>query len=160
MFITLMEKTNPVCDLEVHCLSLAGIIIRDYRILDEEKMPFLVSRDKEKMKSLFCFWLENRVIPNSYPDLDAMMLDIYNLEPYHYGRMYEYQYIGAFLSYMTSTQDSYWVNPKGIQFLSYALIDPYFKELYAFKPSEYEKVKSLESKFQCCLRYPCKKNQR
>lgn len=167
MFMTLMRKDIPICQIHLHCLSLAGVIIKDYQILNEKEMKELfrketgeeeqietVIQSPETMRAALRAWFYSRVIPNSDPELDDKMLRLYGLDQMHYGRMYEYQYIGGFLSYMTSAKDDYWVNPDYTQCLSYALVDPYFKNIYFVPPAKYEEVAEKGGRFRECLRNP------
>ena len=166
MFVMLMSKETPVYQVHLNCLSLAGIMIRGFQLMDghaaqilwqketgEEQAGQIISSEEMTCRALG-LWMRQRVIPNSDPDLDRKMLQLYGLDQVHYGRMYEYQYIGGFLSYMASADDEYWVNPCYTQCLSYALVDPYFQEMYFVKPLKYQEAKRAGGKFRACLRNP------
>lgn len=156
MFVTLMRKKEPVCTLSVGCLSLAGPIVYKYKILNQELLPFPFKETYtgEAMKMLLRLWIEDRVISNENPDLDETMCSVYGLDQAHYGRMHDYQYIGAFLSYLTSAHDDYWVNPDYTQYLSYVLVDPHFYTLYTCVPTTFEKAKAAGGRFRKCLKNP------
>lgn len=157
MFANIMYKEFPVCRIRVNFLSLAGIIIYNMSIIDREKMPFDLLPDQENEsigKRYLKQWLSERAIANSDPNLDEKMLRLYDLDPTCHGRMYNYQYLGAFLAYMVSADDDYWVNPTHIQHLSYALVDPNFCQLYEISPITFSEAKISGGKFSVCLRYP------
>lgn len=153
MFVTIMKQNEPVCSMEVGICSLAGPIIYTYEMIDEKLFPIPLEdyKNERLVKAVLKWWLEQRVISNSDPNLDQTMLEVYDLKPHHYGRMYYYQYIGAFMAYMTSAEDDYWVNPTCPQYLTYALIDPHFINLYICEPIDYITAKTAGGKFKKCL---------
>lgn len=154
MYITLMKTENEVCKLTIHCLSLMGIIVKDYTILNADLMPFQLPENPELAKLAWRKWFEERMISNSDPALDQTMFEVYDLNPCDYGRMYGYQTVGALLSYMTSSEDEYWCNPIGTQYLSYAMIDRNCNQLYEVQPTTYQKATIAGGKFRRCLRNP------
>lgn len=156
MYVILMKKKEPVCKIDVVCTSLAGPIVYDYKIIQEELLPFEYDSEwtDEFMRFILAKWVESRVMSNSNPKLDQTMLEVYELNPTHYGRMYDYQYIGGFLSYMSSPEDEYWVNPLYPQYLTYALVDPHFSELYICRPTTFEESKTAGGRFRKCLANP------
>ena len=128
MFAMLMKKDTPVCKLFLGCLSLSGVIVYRTDMIDQSLLPFSCTENPQEreLKSKFRDWFESRVTANSDPALDETMQEIYGLDQVHYGRMYNYQYLGAFMAYMVSGFDDYWVNPTHPQVLTYSLVDPYF----------------------------------
>lgn len=156
MYVILMKKKEPVCKIDVVCTSLAGPIVYDYKIVQEKLLPFEYNSEwtEEFMRFILAKWIESRVMSNSNPKLDQTMLEVYGLNPTHYGRMYDYQYIGGFLSYMSSSEDEYWVNPLYSQYLTYALVDPHFSELYICYPTTFEESKTAGGRFRKCLANP------
>lgn len=122
--------------------------------MNRKSFPFQINENTDIKESLIK-WFDKRIKPNSDPDLDQTMLEIYQLDPVHYGRMYWYQYLGAFMSYMTSSKDDYWVNPAYPQVLSYALVDPYFIRGYVYEPAaDYARCMETNREFEKCLKYP------
>lgn len=154
MYVILMKKDVPVCKMNVHCLSLMGAIIVSYEVLDPSCMPVVLPEDEEIAKLMLRNWFAERVISNFDPELDHTMCEVYELNPSNYGRMHGYQYIGAFLSYLTSTKDEYWCNPVWTQYLSYAMVDGNCNRLYMVEPTTYEAAKIAGGKFRKCLRNP------
>lgn len=154
MYVTLMKEEKEVCKLSIHCLSLMGIIVKNYSVIDNNLLPFQLPEDPEIAKLALRKWLEERMISNSDPVLDQTIFEVYGLNPCNYGRMYGYQTIGALLSYMTSSVDEYWCNPTGTQYLSYAMIDHNCNQLYEVQPTTYQKATIAGGKFRRCLRNP------
>lgn len=156
MFLSVMKKDELVCQMEISCLSLSGVIVQDFEILNPALMPFPYQENmhEDAVKTLFHYWFSDRVISNDTPNLDQKMFEIYNLKPHHYGRMYYYQYLGALLSYMVSSQDEYWINPLYVQYLSYVLIDRHFIQAYPILPTDFKHARKSGGKFQKCLRNP------
>lgn len=93
--------------MNIHCLSLMGAIFMSYEVLKPSGIPVLLSEDIEITKLVLRNWFVERVISNFDPVLDQTMCEVYDLDLCNYGRMHGYQYIGAFLSYMTSSEDIY-----------------------------------------------------
>lgn len=157
MFVTLMKGDAPVCDIWLGCLSLSEIQIFKHRIIDGTLLPDPLQEymGHEKFPFLLGYWLEGRVKSNADPDLDRTMFEVYGLEQFHYGRMYYYQYIGAFMAYMMSDEDDYWTNPTHAQLLTYGLVDPHWVKGYLCGPAEnLEDAREKGRAFRRCLRHP------
>ena len=155
MFVTVYKNGTPVCNLSVGLLSLAGVFVYDFHVLRQDLMPFSCNPGMSEavVRHKLQEWLESRVLPDSTPELDQIMLDVYELKPTHYGRMYGYQYLGAFMAYLVSDGDEYWVNPQYAQVLTYALVDPHFINAYICEPvTSLAEAKSAGGKFTRCLR--------
>lgn len=157
MFVTLLKDDTPVCDIWLGCLSLSGIQIYKNEILDSALLPVPVKENKDHGVSslLLGRWMESRVKSNYDLDLDKTMFTVYGLGQVHYGRMYYYQYIGAFMAYLTSEEDDYWVNPTHPQLLTYGMVDPHWVKGYLCCPAKNLKdAKSKGGAFRKCLKSP------
>lgn len=155
MFVTLMKNNIPVCNIFFGCLSLSGVTIYTYEIINEDCLPPVLKGNTfpERFPLAMQQWIEDRVIPNSHPDLDRIMFDAYHLDPTPYGRMYCYQYIGAFMAYMTSRHDDYWINPTHAQVLSYGMVDPHWVKGYVCRPvKDLDEAVKKGQNFKNCLK--------
>lgn len=158
MFVRLIKNNDPVCDLFLGCLSLAGIFVYKMNIINQDLMPFPyidLNKNDEQLKQIFASWLESRAISNSDQRLDEIILRTYHLNPMHYGRMYNYQYLGAFMAYMLSSEDNYWINPTHPQLLTFGLVDPHWIKGYVINPAtDINEAKILGNDYKECLKDP------
>lgn len=155
MLVRVLKADIPVCTVLLGCLSLAGVIIYDVRILNAESLPFSYKAEEgsEILKHRMRVWMESRILLNSTPDLDRKMQDLYGLDQVHYGRMYYYQHLGAFMAYLVSGKDEYWVTPVSMTVLSYALVDPHWTKGYLLEPMQsLQEAREKGAAFACCLR--------
>lgn len=155
MLVRLMKNEIPVCIIHLGCLSLAGVIIYDVSILNAEYLPFPYEAEEgaEILKHRMRVWMESRILPNSTSDLDRKMQELYGLDQVHYGRMYYYQHLGAFMAYLVSNQDEYWVTPVSMTVLSYALVDPHWTRGYILQPvKSINEARKAGEQFAVCLR--------
>lgn len=114
-------------------LGYGPCIISSAKVIRHDLLPVDLKNISADFSIQLQIWLEMRVIPNRNEYFDKIMFDYFQLDESKFGRMYEWQYLAAFLNQSRSMFDVYSVTVCQTECYSPVYEDYNFNTLYFLK---------------------------